>query len=157
MLTALVHSSSNAYFGLSKADKEHYSSMFWTAFPCMMFNWKNNRKEGEIFARPLSLIYSWKLATNNMKFPRIMQVQTQLPGKIGFISWFMWVPSDLTSVFWFDLVLLCPVIKSYHNYNQLRKFLFTVMCGLSCFCSTCSLQKVLELDFQTPTASTKVH
>lgn len=28
MLTALVHSSSNAYFGLLKADKKHYSSRF---------------------------------------------------------------------------------------------------------------------------------
>lgn len=33
MLTALVHSSSNAYFGLLKVDKEHYSR-FWTVLPC---------------------------------------------------------------------------------------------------------------------------
>lgn len=33
MLTALVHSSSNAYFGLLKADKEHYSSRFLDSIP----------------------------------------------------------------------------------------------------------------------------
>lgn len=38
MLTALVHSSSNAYFGLLKVDKEHYSSRFWTVLPCTRFN-----------------------------------------------------------------------------------------------------------------------